>query len=127
MTVSALPAPDGWRLELGGEFRAPSTPAEEVVAGIWAKVLSLERVGVHDNFFDLGGHSLLATQVMSRLRESFQVELPLRVLFESRTVEGLVEALAREWGGREVVEEIAATVQQVDALTAEEVGAMLKG
>jgi amino acid adenylation domain-containing protein len=123
----ALPEPDGSRLEVGGEFRAPSTPAEEVVAGIWAKVLRLERVGVRDNFFDLGGHSLLATQVMSRLRESFQVELPLRVLFESRTVEGLVNALAREWGGREVVEEIAATVQQVDAFTAEEVGEMLKG
>ncbi|HEX6184601.1 MAG TPA: amino acid adenylation domain-containing protein [Pyrinomonadaceae bacterium] len=123
----ALPEPDGSRLELGGEFRAPSTPAEEIVAGIWAQVLRLERVGVSDNFFDLGGHSLLATQLMSRLRESFQVELPLRVLFEGPTVEGLIDALAREWGGREVVEEIAATVQQVDALTAEEVGEMLKG
>ena len=123
----ALPEPGGSRLEPGGEFRAPSTPAEEVVAGIWAKVLRLDRVGVRDSFFDLGGHSLLATQVMSRLRDSFQVELPLRVLFESRTVEGLVEALAREWGDRQVVEEVAATVQQVDALTSEEVGEMLRG
>ncbi|HEC84258.1 MAG TPA: amino acid adenylation domain-containing protein, partial [Thioploca sp.] len=67
-------------------FVAPRTPEEELLAGIWADLLGIERVGVHDNFFEIGGHSLLATQVMSRLRDTFAVELPLRLLFESPTI-----------------------------------------
>ncbi|HBL30620.1 MAG TPA: non-ribosomal peptide synthetase, partial [Acidobacteria bacterium] len=75
----ALPSPDG--PVPGEEHVAPRTPVEEVLAGIWAEVLGLERVGAVDHFFDLGGHSLLATQVMSRLRAVFRVEVPLRDLF----------------------------------------------
>ncbi len=89
----ALPAPDRTRPELGKAFVAPRTPTEEVLSEIWAQVLDIERVGIHDNFFDLGGHSLLATQVVSRIREAFQVELPLRRLFEVPTVAGLAESI----------------------------------
>ncbi|MBD0265040.1 MAG: condensation protein, partial [Tolypothrix sp. Co-bin9] len=62
------------------------TPVEEVLAGIWAEILGRECIGNHDNFFDLGGHSLLATQVISRLRDTFKIEIPLSYLFESPTI-----------------------------------------
>jgi amino acid adenylation domain-containing protein len=88
----ALPAPD-WSLT-DERFIAPRTPVEEIVAGIWAEVLGLERVGISDSFFDLGGHSLLATQIISRLRARFRIEIPLRALFESPTVAGLAEAIS---------------------------------
>jgi amino acid adenylation domain-containing protein len=74
-------------------FVAPRTPAEELVARVWSHVLGVERIGIHDNFFDLGGHSLLATQAISRLREAFAVEMPLRRLFEMPTVASLAESI----------------------------------
>jgi amino acid adenylation domain-containing protein len=85
----ALPAPDGARSALDAAYVAPCTPEEEIIAGLWAQVLGVARVGVHDNFFELGGHSLLATQLLSRLREMFQVELSLAALFASPTVAGM--------------------------------------
>jgi len=77
------------------EYEAARTATEEIVAGIWQDVIRVERVGVHDNFFELGGHSLLATQVISRVRKVFQIELPLRRLFERPTVAELAEAIER--------------------------------
>jgi amino acid adenylation domain-containing protein len=89
----ALPSPGDTRAESGKAFVEFRTPTEELLADIWARVLGVERVGIYDDFFDLGGHSLLATQVVSRIRETFQVEMPLRRLFETPTVAGLAESL----------------------------------
>ncbi|HEY0079202.1 MAG TPA: amino acid adenylation domain-containing protein [Pyrinomonadaceae bacterium] len=94
----ALPAPS--RDEAEGAFVEPRTPTEEQLAGIWGRLLGVERVGALDNFFELGGHSLLATQLMSRVREGFGVDLPLRSLFEEPTVEGFARLIERETGGR---------------------------
>jgi amino acid adenylation domain-containing protein len=90
----ALPAPDAGRTDK--DFVAPEGPVQERLAGIWAEVLKLERVGARDNFFELGGHSLLATQVLSRMKKAFGVELPLRTLFDSPTVAGLAEAIIQK-------------------------------
>ncbi|MFL5356592.1 amino acid adenylation domain-containing protein [Archangium sp.] len=81
----ALPTPDGLRSEQD-TFSPPRTPTEELLAGIWAQVLRLEKVGRQDDFFELGGHSLIATQVISRIRETFGVDLPLGELFEATTL-----------------------------------------
>jgi amino acid adenylation domain-containing protein len=82
----ALPAPDVSESVNKEGFRAARTPVEEVLAGLWAEVLRVREVGVDENFFKLGGHSLLATQLMSRVRDAFRVEVPLRKLFEGPTV-----------------------------------------
>jgi amino acid adenylation domain-containing protein len=87
----ALPASDGRRPEVDEAFVACRTSTEELLAEIWRHVLGVERVGIYDDFFQLGGHSLLATQVVSRIREAFQVEIPLRRVFEAPTVAGLAE------------------------------------
>jgi amino acid adenylation domain-containing protein len=89
----ALPAPDDARSDRDKQAVAPRTPVEELLAGIWMQVLGITRVGVNDSFFELGGHSLLATQVISRLRDTFQVELPLRSLFDAQTVSELAQTI----------------------------------
>ncbi|HEX6289381.1 MAG TPA: amino acid adenylation domain-containing protein, partial [Herpetosiphonaceae bacterium] len=91
---TALPAPDMARPDPEETFVAPRTPIEEVVAGIWADVLGLRRVSIHDNFFDLGGHSLLATQILARVQDVLAVELSIRCLFETPTVAGLARQIA---------------------------------
>ena len=72
---------------------APRTETESKLASLWSDVLGRAEIGIYDNFFDLGGHSLLATQVMARIRETFNVNMPLRYFFEQPTIVGLAEFL----------------------------------
>ncbi|MBZ4336622.1 non-ribosomal peptide synthetase, partial [Corallococcus sp. AS-1-12] len=89
---AALPAPvQGAARER--EYAAPRTDVQRQLADVWSELLRVERVGLHDDFFELGGHSLLTTQVLSRIRKVFQVELPLRELFDAPTVAGLSVAV----------------------------------
>jgi amino acid adenylation domain-containing protein len=82
----ALPEPGGQRPELASEYVAPKTPVEASLVEIWRETLGIESVGVHDDFRDLGGNSLMAGQVLSRVIQKFQVEIPLRSLMEAPTV-----------------------------------------
>ncbi|MFW6357635.1 MAG: amino acid adenylation domain-containing protein, partial [Chroococcales cyanobacterium] len=89
----ALPMPERERSQLENTFIAPRTALEQQLAAIWSQVLKIESVGIQDNFFALGGHSLLATQVVSRIRQTLQVELSLRAFFENPTIAGLAETV----------------------------------
>jgi FkbM family methyltransferase len=109
----ALPAPDETSSLAEAVFVAPRTPVEQQIASIWMEVLGLKQVGVHQNFFESGGHSLLATQVISRLRDTFSVSLPVSSLFESPTVSGLAETIERtEAGSKESTEPMLVSVSR---------------
>jgi amino acid adenylation domain-containing protein len=98
-----LPVPEQTRAGLAEGFVAARTPVEEILAGIYADILNVDYVGIHDSFFDLGGHSLLATQLISRVCNAFQIDIPLRHLFESPTIAGLassIETIIRAGHGR---------------------------
>ena len=105
----ALPEPDTLLIEKA--YAPPQTNIEEVVVEIWAEVLGT-RVGIHDNFFELGGHSLLATQLISRIRDALQVDLPLHTLFEIPTAAGMAEYI-------ETIVWVAASQKTLDLTTSE--------
>jgi phthiocerol/phenolphthiocerol synthesis type-I polyketide synthase E len=96
------------RPHLATEYRAPSTDIEEVVAAMWEELLGISPIGIHDDFFAMGGHSLLATQIISRCRDGFGLELPLKAIFEAPTIARFA-ALVED-----------AIVAEIDALTDEE-------
>ncbi|NEN96896.1 MAG: NAD-dependent epimerase/dehydratase family protein, partial [Moorea sp. SIO3I7] len=101
----ALPAPD-FVSSLSTEYVAPQTETQKVLADIWAEVLGIEKVGIHDKFFELGGHSLLAIQVISRVRAAFSIELKLQDLFESPTVAGVAQAIEKRNDGTQVTNQV---------------------
>jgi len=89
INYQALPSVEEAREKLQRTYTAPRSPQEEAVAAIWAEVLSMERVGIHENFFTLGGHSLLATQIIHRINQTFEIDLPMRVMFDDPTIAAL--------------------------------------
>jgi acyl carrier protein len=101
----ALDALDVSALIREAPFVAPRTPLEAQLAAMWSELLGVERVGARDNFFDLGGHSLLTTQLISRLRDAFQLEVPLPTFFEDPTVAGLAQAIELARWAEEVAQQ----------------------
>ncbi|HEY8670507.1 MAG TPA: amino acid adenylation domain-containing protein, partial [Terriglobales bacterium] len=97
----ALPAPEFTGSE-SNLYVAPRNSTEQMVAEIWSEVLHVPRVGMNDDFFGLGGHSLLATQVISRIRQAFKIEIPLRVMFECPRLDALAERIQTAKQGLEV-------------------------
>ncbi|MBV9790782.1 MAG: amino acid adenylation domain-containing protein, partial [Chloroflexi bacterium] len=103
----ALPSPSEYGAE-DAAYVAPTTELEHTIAEIWQAVLKVERIGIHDNFFERGGHSLMATQVVSRLRDALALEIPLRTLFEKPTIAGMSQRIevarqdARRWAQPEL-------------------------
>ncbi|HET8887656.1 MAG TPA: non-ribosomal peptide synthase/polyketide synthase [Candidatus Angelobacter sp.] len=95
----ALPAPSSSLRTNAGGYVAPASPLEELLADIWAQVLGLERIGVDDNFFARGGHSLLATQVVARMRNALNVDIPLPRIFETPTIGALAAWIEQKLQG----------------------------
>lgn len=122
--VSALPSPEQVASATERRVVAPRNPVEEGLLDIWRQVLQLDRFGVQDNFFDLGGHSLLATQVISRVRSTFRVQLPLRSLFDAPTVAGLADQIAQMPQTSED-EEVAKLLRELEGLSDEEAERLL--
>ena len=120
----ALPAPDAPVHGDGARFVAPRDETEELLAALWAEVLDVARVGVHDSFFEAGGHSLGAMQLATRVREALRVELPLRALFEAPTVAALAERLRAETAASRL-ERTARVHRLVRAMDDDEVAARL--
>ncbi|MBD2131004.1 amino acid adenylation domain-containing protein [Sphaerospermopsis sp. FACHB-1094] len=117
----ALPVPDTSQRNLEVDFVPPSTDTEQELADIWQEVLKLKQVGIHDNFFELGGHSLLATQAISRLREVFSLDFPLRYLFENPTIAELAQKVTEQQIEQAENDELARILAEVDQLSEEEV------
>jgi amino acid adenylation domain-containing protein len=116
----ALPAPDAGRDGVRAGFMPPRTPDEEAIAAIWRDVLGLDRVGVHDDFFELGGYSLLGVKVATRVQQAFGVELPLSALFQAPTVERLAREIAAVQLAARPDDEIMALLAQLEAEEAEQ-------
>jgi hypothetical protein len=120
--LSALPAPAVVALNRDSdrEYVAPRTATEAVVAGIWGDLLTAERVGITENFFALGGYSLVATQIVSRVRATLQLDVPVRVLFANPTVASFAAALTKRERRAGELEKIARVVQRVHAMSLDE-------
>jgi acyl carrier protein len=121
----SLPSPECTRPALEIAYISPRSPLEESLTRLWAEVLRLDRVGIHDNFLELGGHSLLATRVVSRVREAFQVEVPLRSLFEAPTVAEMAEVIGKTLAGRTDDQKLDQMLADLGALSDEEARSLL--
>jgi len=112
-----LPAPSEAFAGRSSDFVAPRTPIEQQLAALWSQLLGIESIGIHDNFFTLGGHSLLATQLVSRIRDMFQLEVPLQKIFESPTIAGLALAITQLRAQKEQAEQLDRLLSELEQLS----------
>jgi len=123
----ALPAPDNTRRDRADTYVAPRNQIEERLAEFWSEILGVERIGIIDNFFDLGGHSLLATQAISRIRETFQVDLSLRSFFAAPTIAALSVSIAENVAAQVSDTELEAVMAELEELPDQEAKVIASG
>jgi hypothetical protein len=116
----SLPKPEVRDEEMERRYAEPRSDLEKFLAGVWAEVLKVERVGVHDEFFDLGGHSLLATEILAWVREAFDLELPLRIMFEGATIANLARTIVARESVAGQMEKVAQVILKVMAMSEED-------
>jgi amino acid adenylation domain-containing protein len=114
---SALSNPDNQRPSLMTPYVAPRSELEARLAGIWSEVLVIDPIGVRDNFFNLGGHSLAASQVISRIIQSFKLELPVKLLFNAPTVEEMADIISQHQAAPASRTDLEKTLRQIEAMT----------
>ena len=124
--VTSAPAAAHERPHLPNPYVAPRNDTEEAITNLLQEALGFDRVGIHDDFFELGGHSVLALQLISKLRETFGVDLPMNVLFEAPTVAELGEVVLREIGGGVEEADLLAALAELENLSEEEAKALLE-
>jgi acyl carrier protein len=100
-------------------YVAPRDPTEHTLAKLWSDLLKLQRVGVQDDFFALGGHSLIATRLVSQIRKKFDVEIPLRAIFENPTIEGLALQIAEKRATSIASADVEALLKDLESLPEE--------
>lgn len=108
------------RPALDNNYVAPRNAVEKILAGIWQELFGIEQVGTHDNFLELGGHSLLALQLITRVRDSFQIELPLHALFAAPTIAGLAGKISEQQFTPEELDEIERLYEEIESISTEE-------
>jgi len=120
----ALPTPDSSQRQQA--YVAPQTPLQEQLAHVWQTLLKLERVGLHDNFFDLGGHSLLATQMMMQIRQQLGVDVPLKALFQTASLEQFADQVQQlQTDVQPVEDELAKSLEALKRLSAQELESLI--
>jgi acyl carrier protein len=122
-----LPSPVNLRPNLEVGYMEPVSATEQQLVGIWQEVLEIYPIGVHDNFFDLGGHSLAASRVVSRVIQTFKLEVPVKALFEAPTVAEMAAIITRNQTKRANDDGLAQLLRQVESMTEAEAQTRLAG
>jgi surfactin family lipopeptide synthetase C len=124
---TALPRADHQRPNLEQTYVPPRDEFEIELARIWTEVLGIDTVGLHDNFFDLGGHSLAASRVISRVIQTFQLELPIKALFDAPTVAEMAKVILHHQGKRADEKKLASMLREIEAMPEDEAQKQLAG
>ncbi|MGH7825285.1 MAG: phosphopantetheine-binding protein [Candidatus Binatia bacterium] len=123
----SLPDPGNSRPCPDTPYAPPTTPVEEELANIWAEILSLDQVGIHDDFFELGGHSLTATRVISRVIKTFQLDVPLQALFQAPTVAAMAAVITEHQAQKLGEQDLDRILADLEALPEEEARRLARG